>query len=129
MFETIKGTAKQTPAQPIGGPIRYMHFRRPLFKFGRASMQMRSSNFGGITVAYRKTGEHQYKCAMARCSLKDKDRYDKPIGRKVAMRRLVEDDDVWTLDLAVGLDLRGQMLKLLTDLKEFRRALRPEIRK
>lgn len=107
---------------------RYMHIRRPMIKFTRTELINTCSSTGGITVAYKKIGDNQYKCAMARCNLKDKDHYRKSEGRSRALQRLIEDDDVWTLDLAEGADIYSEMLELLLTLKEFRRALRPEVR-
>lgn len=109
--------------------VLYIHLRRPSIKLKRKGVRMGPSDFGGITVAYTKIGDNQYKCAMARCNLKDKDRYNKKLGRKLALERLTEDDDVWTLDLAESHNIHGQMLELVLNFKEFRRALRPEIRK
>lgn len=108
--------------------IRYMHIRRLSVALKRVGFQYNTSDFGGITVAYYKVAENQYKCAMARCNLKDKDRYNKHEGRRLAHSRLLEDDDVWTLDLAKGTNIYTEMLELVTNFKELRRSLKPEVR-
>jgi len=108
--------------------IRFMHIRRPCWQFKGGKIRKFNSEFGGITIAYCSSGKSQYKCAMARCNLKDKDRYSKEKGRQQALERLIEDDDVWTLDLAHNAEIFEQVVELVLNFKEFRRALRPEVR-
>ncbi len=109
--------------------IRYIHFRRPQIVLGRLGLRMQPSEFGGITIAYTKMAENEYKCAMARCNTRDKDRYNKTKGRDEAKTRLLENDDVWQLSVSPGADIYTEMLELVTQFKEFRRALRPEVRR
>lgn len=109
--------------------IKYIHIRRPLLKIHRGELNTEWSPYGGITVAYRKIGPNQYKCAFARCNLRDKDRYNKNDGRNCARIRLREDDDVWTLDLDEGANVCKELVTLVHGIKELRRALRVEVTK
>lgn len=109
--------------------IRYMHIRRPLLQLGRSEVKGTISALGGITAAYVKLADNQYKVAFARCNAKNGDHYQKLEGRHRAVERLLEDDDVWMLDLAANTNIYIQLLELALNIKEFRRALRPEVRR
>lgn len=108
--------------------IRYMHLRRSVVLCGKRGFAVEVSPTGGITVAYYKIGPNQYKCAFARCNIKDKDHYNKTRGRDRAKMFLLEDDDVWMLDLDEDANVQKAIAELVLGIKEFRRALRPEVR-
>lgn len=72
--------------------FRALHLRRQQFDVkqfgGITGLIIGHAPNGGLTILYRRLTENVVQYAIARCSLED--RYERALGRRIAMHKLVE---------------------------------------
>lgn len=106
--------------------VRFVHLRRPIIELQRLGVGMgKVASKGGITIAYQKLSDTQYKCAVARC--RPNERYIKSKGREESLKILKMNDDVWNLDLSEDTDFYTELVETLTNVAQFRKNLSPVV--
>lgn len=109
----------------MNSKIKFLHLRRPAVSLRTDGMTIeRAGPFGGVTVAYRSFGNGAHQVAFARC--RNDERYNKKLGREMAMRNMLDGAPAVRIECADKSPLE-QIAALVYGSSAMRKNLRPAL--